>query len=165
MSRLALWTTLLVFILDQATKSWMSGRLASVETVPVVPGLLHLTLVHNRGGAFGLLPGASALFVAAGLLAALGILVLARRLEGLGPWSAVALGLILGGAAGNLVDRVRFGHVTDFVDLRYAGRNVWPVFNLADSCITIGGVILAWALLKPRSRPAERSPAATPAPE
>jgi signal peptidase II len=137
-----------VLLLDQATKSWMVGRLSGVETVPLVSGLLHLTLVHNRGGAFGLLPGASGLFVLVGAAAALVILIIGRRVPGLSWAGALALGLILGGALGNLLDRVLLGTVTDFVDVRLHGQNVWPVFNLADSCITVGGVLAALQMLR-----------------
>lgn len=149
MSRSVLPIALAVFLLDQAGKAWMVQNLPQIGSQPLIPGLLHLSLVHNRGGAFGLLPGVPIVFVAAGVLAILGILYLSRRSSSPSPWMGWALGLVLGGALGNLLDRVRLGYVVDFIDLCYGGRNIWPVFNLADSCITIGGAMLALALLRP----------------
>jgi signal peptidase II len=132
--------------LDQATKWWMLQRLALGESVPLLPGVFHLTLVRNPGIAFGLFArhGGLVLGLALLLLAVLVVTVKSKP----SAWPAPvpwAMGLILGGALGNLVDRVRFGAVVDFLDFR-----VWPVFNLADSCITVGAVLIAWAWWRQR---------------
>lgn len=116
--------------------------LGSVPTVPVLPGIFHLTLVRNTGVAFGLLPGWG-LWVAVVTICVLAGLIFsaARRgtlKQGLFSWG---LGLVLGGAAGNLMDRIWAGAVIDFLDFR-----IWPVFNVADSCITIGAVFMGWVL-------------------
>ncbi|MCM8812038.1 MAG: signal peptidase II [Candidatus Omnitrophica bacterium] len=122
----------------------MIDFLANVSTYPVIPDFFHLTLVKNTGVAFGLLKGYSipvtlATFV---IIAAL-FWSLWRRVEARGTLFLVSFGLVLGGAVGNLIDRFRFGGVIDFLDFR-----VWPVFNVADSCITVGALFLAWQMLR-----------------
>ena len=118
----------------------------SVPTLPIFPGIFHLTLVRNTGVAFGLLQGWGlwVALVTIGVLA--GLALSAFRHGHLNrPLFPLGLGLVLGGAAGNLLDRVRIGAVIDFLDFR-----VWPVFNVADSCITIGAVLMGWVLLRKR---------------
>jgi signal peptidase II len=121
-----------IVAVDQATK-WLVMRHFMLGTShSVIPSVLHLTYVHNRGAAFSLFQGQQAVFI---LLAAAVILWVAWDLAKNQSAAHMrwALGLVLGGAVGNLIDRLRFGHVIDFIDLR-----VWPVFNIADSAITIG---------------------------
>ncbi len=118
--------------------------LLNVPTYPIYPGIFHLTLVKNTGVAFGLFKGYSIPVT----LATLAMIValfwsLIRRSEARGFLFCMSLGFILGGAAGNLIDRFRFGGVVDFLDFR-----IWPVFNAADSCITIGAVLLAWQIVR-----------------
>ena len=125
---------------DQATKRLAFHYLSRVPTVPVLPGVFHLTFVRNTGVAFGLFQG-QGLWITLGTLAVLAGLLRSMLNPARGRWVAVCLGLILGGAAGNLVDRVRFGAVIDFIDFR-----IWPVFNVADSCLTIGAALLAVSL-------------------
>ncbi len=129
-------------IADQAIKAGVTATLPAGVEVPVVPGVLTLTHVHNRGVAFGLLPGLPPLVL--GLVA--GCLVLLVAWRGSGPLERWQVGagsaLVLGGAAGNLVDRLRWGYVIDYIDLHR-----WPVFNLADAAIVAGGVLLATGLL------------------
>ncbi len=137
---------LAVFAADRLTKNLALAVLHSVPTISVLPGVFHLTLVHNTGVAFGLLKGWG-LWVALGTVAVLAGLVVSAARQGYlqqkpFPW---ALGLVLGGAAGNLLDRVRTGAVIDFLDFR-----IWPVFNVADSCITIGAILMGWSLLRKR---------------
>lgn len=141
----------LVVVLDQATKLIVLDRLLPGVRLEVIDGLLALTLVMNPGLAFGLLAGippAWRWMVAALSLAAL--LVLARvavRVLPTGGWLDVAaIGLIFGGAVGNLIDRARFGAVVDFIDVYWRAWH-WPAFNAADSAITIGVVLLAARLL------------------
>jgi signal peptidase II len=140
-----------VLIVDQITKAWVLAKLALGESVPVIAGLLDLTHVHNPGGAFGFLadmsPAArSWLFIAASLVAA-GLIVCLywQTPPGQRPIE-VGLSLVFGGAIGNLVDRIRFGIVVDFIDV-YVGDLHWPAFNVADSAITIGVFIFAFYLL------------------
>ena len=102
---------------------------------------MHLTLVHNRGAAFGILKGQLYLFIFTTIIA---IILIYRSLKNTScNLYRVSLWLILAGAAGNLIDRVRFGYVVDFLDFR-----IWPVFNIADSAITIGAILLGWSIIK-----------------
>lgn len=147
-----------VFVLDQLTKAWALARLDAARPVVVVPGLLDLTLVLNPGVAFGIFAGVPPdwrWLVALFSLGALGLLCsLAVRVVPGGGWMGrLALGLVFGGAAGNLVDRWRLGAVVDFVDLHWRGYH-WPAFNLADSAITVGVLLLAAGLAwgHPRDR-------------
>ena len=126
-----------VLAADQATKWFALEVLSRVPTVPVFPGLFHLTFVLNSGVAFGFFQG-HGLWITLGTLVILALLFRATLRLTPGKWVPVCLGLILGGAMGNLIDRLRFGSVVDFLDFR-----VWPVFNLADSCITVGAALLA----------------------
>jgi signal peptidase II len=148
-----------VVVLDQLTKAVVLAYLAPGLHVDVVPGLLTLTLVMNPGLAFGLLGGVPPGWrwvVALLSLIALGVLarVALRVLPGGSRLDQVAVGLIFGGAVGNLIDRMRFGAVVDFVDVHLHGYH-WPAFNVADSAITIGVVLLAFRLL---ARPAAAVP-------
>ena len=128
---------LAVLAADQATKWLALTFLSHVPTVPVLPGIFHLTLVRNSGVAFGLFQG-HGLWITLGTLVILVGLLRATLQPGGAKWAPFYLALILGGAIGNLVDRMRFGGVIDFLDFR-----IWPVFNLADSCITVGAALLA----------------------
>jgi signal peptidase II len=133
---------------DQAAKAAIEARLVPGEHVDVL-GPLGLTLSHNRGVAFGLAGGAGAPLIVLTVVA-LGVVgyLFARNPTRPGMW--VAVGLLAGGAVGNLVDRVRAGEVTDYVDL-----GSWPPFNLADVAITLGVLVLVLLYL----REAEREPA------
>jgi len=131
---------LLVLILDQVAKTLVEANLIPGEHVEVL-GPLDLTLAHNEGVAFGLASGGGALLIALTLAALLFVGVLfARNPARPGMW--VAVGLLAGGALGNLIDRVRVGHVTDYVDVLS-----WPPFNLADVAITLGVAVLALSYL------------------
>ena len=144
-----------VVVLDQLTKLVVLDRLAPGAPVTVVPGLVALTLVMNPGLAFGLLagvpPGWRWIVVPLSLLALLVLLRVALRILPTGGWrERSAIGLVFGGAVGNLIDRARFGAVVDFVDVHFRGYH-WPAFNVADSAITIGVAMLALAALADRS--------------
>jgi signal peptidase II len=145
-----------VVALDQITKLVVLEHLVLGVPIPVIDGLLSLTLVLNPGLAFGLLGGLPAAWrwlVAALSLVALVVLarVALRVLPAGGPTGRTAIGLVFGGAVGNLIDRARFGAVVDFVDVHWRGWH-WPAFNVADSAITIGVVLLALRLLtEPRT--------------
>ncbi len=130
-----------VILLDQLTKHLAIQFLQLNTPVPVINNFLNLTLVHNRGAAFGFFQNQLLLFVLVSLLA-IGLIIYNLKNDKNSAILKCALALILGGAAGNLIDRLRFGFVVDFLDLR-----IWPVFNLADSVITIAAVILTWELI------------------
>ncbi len=133
-----------ILFFDQAAKFLVIKNLSLNESIPVLRGIFHISLVHNRGAAFGLLNNQVPVFIAATLLA---IVLIALSLKNskanrLSLYN-ISLYLILGGALGNLIDRLLFGYVIDFLDFR-----VWPVFNIADSAITIGAVLLGWCILR-----------------
>jgi signal peptidase II len=129
-------------IFDRLTKYLLSRNLSEGESVAVVPGFFHITLVFNSGAAFGLLKGCGAFFIAATVLVMVLICFYVWRGGCKDTLMLAAMGLILGGAAGNLIDRVAFGYVIDFLDFR-----IWPVFNIADASINIGAFVLAIKLI------------------
>jgi signal peptidase II len=131
-----------VVVLDRLTKFLVFGNFYEGRSVEVIPKVLHLTLVLNTGAAFGILKNGNAFFTVSSLVVVTLIIAYAviGRCRDLLMLSA--LGLILGGAVGNLIDRVLFGYIIDFLDLR-----VWPVFNVADSAISAGSVLLILRLL------------------
>ena len=146
-----------VVALDQATKVVASSRLETGESISVLGDFIRLTLVHNTGAAFGLFPGSRVPFIIVSVLAIGVVLYLFLRDTYRSAWNRTLLGCILGGASGNLVDRVRLGWVVDFIDVGY-GTARWPVFNVADSAVTLGVLLLAWNL-------ARSGRVATPEPE
>lgn len=138
----------LILILDRITKIIIKGRLLQGESRIILPNLFHITLVLNKGAAFGLFKDQRIFFVSLSCLTILFIIIYIRRNDLKCISSSLALGLILGGAAGNLIDRIRFGYVIDFLDFR-----IWPVFNVADSSITIGAVMLLCNILRQKLPP------------
>ena len=141
---------LVVAGLDQLTKALAMHYLAHRAPVEVIPSLANLVLVHNRGAAFSLLgdlPQANLILVAAALVALGAAAWLVMGPPGGNKVVQNCLGLIAGGALGNLIDRLRLGRVVDFVDL-HLGSYHWPVFNLADACITCAGVYLALLFIR-----------------
>jgi signal peptidase II len=135
-----------VLVADQLTKWWIRDALALYDSIPVLDSFFHLTYVRNTGGAFSFLAGTSEIvrvpfFLAASALA-IGVLgYFIRQVPKDDRLLLFALSGVLGGALGNLIDRVTLGHVTDFLDVQIRGHH-WPAFNVADSFITIGVVIL-----------------------
>lgn len=136
-------TALAAFLLDLVTKALVRQWLPTGASTPLVPGLLYLTHVTNPGAVFGLLPNERRLFIAMTLLVLALVLLCAFLARDAGARVHVALGLQFGGAMGNLLDRLRFGQVTDFIDLRF-----WAVFNLADIAIIAGVGLFFWGLLR-----------------
>ena len=134
-----------VFILDRLAKLLATKSLALGQSVNILPCILNFTLVFNKGAAFGLFNNQALLFISLSLVAISAILYYLWKNNVKDPLLSIALALILGGALGNLADRVCLGYVIDFIDLR-----VWPVFNVADSSITIGATILAIKILSRR---------------
>jgi signal peptidase II len=150
-----------LFLLDQGAKWLVAGSLRAGEIRPVLPGLFNLTYLHNRGAAFGLFadsdsPAVRALLISFSVAAL--VLVLYLLWRGVNSrWTAWGLGLILGGALGNLLDRVRSGSVVDFLDFHLGGYH-WPAFNLADSAVVIGALLLMVEVLRPHRQPASAAP-------
>jgi len=129
---------------DQVTKAVVRVDLAPLgRSVPVIGDVLQLTFVRNLGASFGMMPGYRPLFIAVSfcVLIAIGAFVVRRRPER--PWVVVALGLVAGGAFGNLIDRIVFGWVTDFIRIPFD----FPVFNVADSAVVVGVAMLIWWLV------------------
>lgn len=145
---------LAVVVLDQATKALVMANFAMFELLPVIPGLFNLTFLTNAGAAFGILAGVKSVwrqvFFVGVAVAALGVMFFSyRQLRSQGRIFAHAIGLIAGGAMGNLLDRLRFGAVVDFLDF-YLGTHHWPAFNVADSAITVGvGLFILGSILYP----------------
>jgi signal peptidase II len=146
--------TLGSIVLDQLTKAWISSSFQLFETRPVLP-VLSITRAHNTGAAFSFLAGAGGwqrwVFVTLALVVSVTIAVWLKRLDGTRQrLLAIALSLIMGGALGNVIDRLRLGHVVDFVLAHWKGH-YFPAFNVADACITVGaGLLLLDAFLEGR---------------
>lgn len=133
-----------ILIFDQLTKYLVSHTIPQGESIPVIKDIFHLTFILNRGVAFGMFKNQTPFLIITSIIAIIFIVLnlryrRARRYE-------IALYLILSGAISNLIDRIRFEAVIDFLDFR-----IWPVFNIADSAITIGAVLLAYDLLIKKS--------------
>ncbi len=149
-----LWLTVLVIVLDLASKAIVSSHFSLYETRMVIPGWFNLTLAHNTGAAFSFLANESGwqrwFFSLIALIVSTVILLWITRLRANERWTAVALTLILGGALGNLWDRLTLGYVVDFLDFYYQYQGSdglprswhFPAFNVADTAISIGAAIL-----------------------
>ncbi len=140
----------LVVALDQLSKYWIEQTLLLFETRPVFPGF-NLTRVYNEGAAFSMLSDAGGwqrgFFIVLAVAIISVLLVWLWRLPRGFRWETLAVALVIGGAFGNLIDRVRLGHVVDFLDC-YVAEWHWPAFNVADAAISVGVVLLIVASLK-----------------
>lgn len=139
------WVAAFIVMLDQLTKAWIKQTLTLGESVAVLP-FFNLTLVYNEGAAFSLLADAGGWqrWLLTGLALAVSVIIviwLSRLRIETHRWLIIALTLVLGGAIGNLTDRILYGHVTDFIDFYYQTWH-YPAFNVADSAISIGAVML-----------------------
>ena len=148
---------LAVFAVDRLTKWIIETRMSAFDSITVIPGLFDIVRSQNRGAAFGLFAESTSEWRAVLLIgfSSVALIVLAGMLwksASMDRRTSIALALILGGAMGNVFDRVRWGTVTDFL-LFYIGTHQWPTFNAADSSIVIGCGLLALDLLKPRRDP------------
>ena len=130
-----------IIFFDQLTKFLAVNFLQLNIPISLIKNFLYLTLVHNRGAAFGILRNQLFLFITISLCVILFIFIHLRNKKN-SFLLRISLSLILSGSIGNLIDRLRFGYVIDFLDFRF-----WPVFNLADSALTIGALLLSWELL------------------
>jgi signal peptidase II len=157
MRRLWPWLGLafIVVVLDQASKLAADAFLGYHQPVPLIP-FFNLTLSYNAGAAFSFLGQAGGwqrwFFIALALLVSGFLIQWMRQVNGRDRWLSLALSLILGGAIGNLIDRIAYGHVVDFIHF-YVGDWSWPIFNIADSAITVGAGLLIAHMFLVREQP------------
>ena len=146
-----LWLTLLVLVIDQASKTYFDGALQMYQRIVVIPDFFSWTLAYNSGAAFSFLADSSGwqrwLFALIAVVVSTVLLVWLKRLGRNDTWLAIGLALILGGALGNLYDRIAYGHVIDFILVHWEHR-LFPAFNVADSAICVGAVMLALDMFK-----------------
>ena len=160
----ALGLAAVIFAVDRATKIWIQSSFSEFDVWTVIPGLLDIVHSENPGMAFGMLADHDSPWRALLLIGvSLAILIFLARLlwksDNAGKRQPVALALVMGGAMGNLYDRILRGSVTDFIDIHVSGYH-WPTFNVADSAITVGAILLALDLWFTRDAPAESRHAA-----
>jgi signal peptidase II len=144
--------TVFVIVLDQVTKHVVDGRFRLGESIPVIPGFFNLTYIRNTGAAFGLLATAPPefripFFILVPLVALVAIAYIFRKIPDKDVKLSTALSLVIGGAVGNLIDRVALGYVIDFLDFHWRYRYHFPAFNVADSAICVGVGVLMLDLL------------------
>ena len=146
-----LWLTVLVLVIDQASKTYFDGALQMYQRIVVIPDYFSWTLAYNSGAAFSFLADSSGwqrwLFALIAVVVSGVLLVWLKRLGRNDTWLAIGLALILGGALGNLYDRIAYGHVIDFILVHWEHR-LFPAFNVADSAICVGAVMLALDMFK-----------------
>ncbi len=141
----------LIVLVDQVVKAIVLKAMPLYQSIPVIPGFFNITHIHNPGGAFGFLAGNNShwrfvLFTCASTVAIGLIFYFYAKLPPGFAWLRAGLALIFGGAVGNLIDRLRFKEVVDFLDF-YLGTWHWPAFNVADSAIVIGILIFIYHIL------------------
>ncbi|MDD4908768.1 MAG: signal peptidase II [Candidatus Omnitrophica bacterium] len=140
-----IWMIIAVLLLDQLTKALITRYIPLNQSVVLIKNVFSFTLVYNTGGAFGIFKNQTILFIVISLIALPAIYFSFKVQSGRrrSAVTRVALSLVVAGAIGNLIDRISCGYVIDFLDF-----HIWPVFNVADSAITIGAVLLGYSLLK-----------------
>jgi signal peptidase II len=143
---LEVWLPLAILVFDQITKALIRAELALHESVTIIPGLVDFTHIRNTGAAFGILnyaefPFKTAVIVTIATAGLIGVAIYSASLAQQQLAARIGLALIIGGAAGNLIDRIVVGYVVDFVDVYWRGHHFWA-FNVADSAITIGVTIM-----------------------
>lgn len=142
--RLVFLTAAIGVLLDQLSKIYIDSSFELYQSVTVLENFFHITYIRNRGAAFGILSDNALrlpFFITVSLVAIIGIIWYLRQLRADQKLSHLALGLILSGAIGNLIDRIRFGEVVDFIDVHWYTHH-WPAFNVADSAICVGVCLL-----------------------
>ena len=144
--------SLLVLVIDQVSKAHFEGSLEMFQQVVVIPDYFSWTLAYNTGAAFSFLADGGGwqrwLFAVIAVVVSAVLVVWLKRLGRHETWLAVALALVLGGAIGNLYDRIVLGHVVDFILVHWQNRHYFPAFNVADSAITVGAIMLALDMFK-----------------
>lgn len=143
---IAFFAAITVFSIDRFTKLAALEFLSQGRPIKIIPGVFDITLVLNDGAAFGLFKGKAIFFILISMAVIAVILLYILKSRGMNRLASSALGLVLGGAFGNLVDRIMLGRVVDFLDF-----HIWPVFNVADSCITIGAALVIFSFLAKKS--------------
>lgn len=140
------WVIIAVIIAaDQYTKYLAIKKLSQIDTYPLIKGVFHLTYVENRGAAFGMLQNKQWFFIIVTIIVFIGVLLyMHKNKEQMNIFLVVVLAMILGGAVGNLIDRIRLGYVVDFLDFTLIN---YPVFNFADCCVVVGTILLAGYLI------------------
>ena len=140
------WLSLIVIAADQISKHWFVANLDLYEQIVVIPDLFSWTLAYNRGAAFSFLANEAGwqrwFFAVIAVAVSIILTVWLKRLKVNETWLAVALALVLGGAIGNVYDRVVLGHVVDFILVHWKTQWYFPAFNIADSAITVGAIML-----------------------
>jgi len=129
----------LVFLIDGVVKRQLEAHLALSQSIPLLPNILHITLVHNTGSAMGLWQGKNSFFAFISAIATVAFIGFFWRYSRTSRLLRICCGLILGGAFSNLFDRFYYKYIVDYIDIR-----IWPVFNLSDSCITVGFALILW---------------------
>ena len=138
---------LLLVLLDQGSKATVMHSISFQESIPVIPGFFNLTHLYNTGAAFGMLHDSNLFFMILSTVVLIGLIVLRRHFDG--KLMRTGWVLLIAGIIGNVADRVRFGHVVDFLDFQF-GSYHWPSFNVADSCICVAaGLFLLSSFLSP----------------
>jgi len=168
-----LFISVIVLVADQVTKAWATASLKPVIYIEVIPGFFRLSYATNRGVAFSLFADSEFdirwILSAVSLAAAIFVLAYFKRAPADKPWLNVSLTLLLAGIIGNMIDRVRLGEVVDFIELHWRDLYSWPTFNIADSAICVGAVLLALEMLREekaaRARPSYAEGISTPAAE
>ena len=147
-----LWLTVLVLVIDLTSKVYFDNSLQMYQQIVVIPDLFSWTLAYNTGAAFSFLADSAGwqrwLFALIAVVVSAVLVVWLKRLGRNDTWLAIALALILGGALGNLYDRIVYGHVVDFILVHWQNRWSFPAFNFADSAICVGAVMLALDMFK-----------------
>jgi len=144
----------LILIVDQLTKFYIDRTMKLYQSIPLIDGFFSITYLRNRGAAFSFLAEASwrlPFFLLATVIAVIAILVAFKKLRDDQRFAAVSLTMILAGAVGNLIDRVRMGEVIDFLDVYWRNQH-WPAFNVADSAICVGVALLAFDMFREEKR-------------
>ncbi|QKJ71896.1 signal peptidase II [Pseudomonas rhodesiae] len=144
--------SLLVLVIDQVSKAHFESSLEMFQQIVVIPDYFSWTLAYNTGAAFSFLADGGGwqrwLFALIAVVVSAVLVVWLKRLGRDDTWLAVALALVLGGALGNLYDRIALGHVIDFILVHWQNRHYFPAFNFADSAITVGAIMLALDMFK-----------------
>ncbi|MDY0145269.1 MAG: signal peptidase II [Kiritimatiellia bacterium] len=149
-----LLVALYVLLLDQASKEWVRGAFDLHQSIELLPGFFSLTYIRNTGAAWGMFSGQNLTLALLALVMLIALVLFRRKILPPGVLHRVALGLLCGGIAGNLFDRLRLDYVTDYLDF-HIGTWHWPAFNIADSaiCIGVGIYLLGTLLISPSPAP------------
>lgn len=134
-----LFLSAIIFLIDGVVKRQLETHMTLSQSIPLIPNILHITLVHNTGSAMGLWQGKNAVFAVISAFATIAFIAFFWQYSKSSRLLRICSGLILGGAFSNLFDRLYYKYIVDYIDIR-----IWPVFNLSDSCITVGFALIVW---------------------